>query len=165
LKAEADWEVYKIAATAAERLGCGTVRYLRMMKALAAGNLTPEAAEWIKSDKQYLESHFAHVDIRLRRNAKGDLQAVGRLLGAQAWNAFRRAHKELKAKGKLDDLLPAISYTIDGQAVPLGPSFAISSGVSVVNIDQKGDGSFQLQPKPGPFKYLRARDECPLESS
>jgi hypothetical protein len=162
LKAEADWEVYQIAATAAERLGCGTVRYLRMMKALASGNLTPVAAKSITAEKDWLENHFAHVDIHLRRNAKGDLQAEGQLLGAQAVNAFQRAQKELKEKGKFDDLLPAIPYTIDGQAVRLGPGFAISSGVSVVNIDQKGDSSFQLQSKPGRFNYLRTRDECPL---
>ena len=113
----------------------------------------------LTADKKEMELGWAHVDIRLRRKAKGDLRPVGGLpFAADKSKAIPRAQKELKEKGKFHDLLPANSYTIDGHNVSLGPDSAISR-VSVVNIDQKGDGSFQLQPKPGPWNYLRTSGE------
>jgi hypothetical protein len=162
LNAAVDWEFYFPAVGAAKDLGCGTVRYLRLIRALGA-NPPSEVARLLAADKKEMELGWAHVDIRLRRKATGDLQAVeGLPFAADKSKAIARAQKELKEKGKFDDLLPAIPYTIDGHAVPLGPDFAISRGVSVVNIDQKGDGAFQFQSKPGRFNYLRTPDECPL---
>jgi hypothetical protein len=156
-----DWEVYYLAAQAAGNLDCGTVRYLRLMKALGA-NPPPEKVQDITTEKQNMELGWAHVDIRLRRNAKGDLRPVGGLpFAGPGRDAILRAQKELKEKGKFHGLLPVLSYTIDGYKVPLGPESAISR-VSVVNIDQKGDGSFQLKSKPGAWNYARASDECPL---
>ena len=162
VRSEEDSEVYYLAAKAAGDMGCGTVRYLRLMKALGA-NPSQEMAATLTSEKQDMELGWAYADIRLRRNAKGDLQPVGGLpFAGHGRNAIERAQKELKEKGRFHNLLPAIAYTIDGHAVSLGPEFAIFRGVSVVDIDQKGDGSFQLRPKPGPWNYLRARDECPI---
>jgi hypothetical protein len=161
VRAGEDWVVYLLAAQAAGILGCGTVRYLRLMKALGAYP-PPEKVQDITAEKKDMELGWAHVDIRLRRNAKGDLRPVGGLpFAGPGRNAILRAQKELKEKGKFHNLLPANSYTIDGHNVSLGPDSAISR-VSVVNIDQKGDGSFQLQPKPGPWNYLRTSDECQL---
>ena len=160
LNVVADWEVYRLAAYAARALCCGTAYYLRLILALGA-NPPPDKVQEITDEKLSIERRWAHVDIRLRRKAKGDLQPVGGLpLDPSEARTIRRAQKELKEKGKFDDLLPAISYTIDGYPVSLGSGFAISSGVSVVNIDQKGDGSFQLKLKPGPWNYSRASDEC-----
>jgi hypothetical protein len=163
LKPAEDWEVYYVAAQAAGQLGCGMVRYLRLMKALGAN---PSPAQTLTSDKQNMELSWTHVDIRLRRNAKGDLQPAGGLpFAPDLSKAILRAQDELKASGKFGGLLPVRAYTIDGHAVSLGPEFAISRGVSVVNIDQKGDGSFQIQSKPGLYNYLRVSDECPLKSA
>lgn len=160
VRSEEDWEVYRLAAYAAGQLGCSTLRYLRFMKALGAKPPQAEAQQ-LTSEKQEMELNWTHVDIRLRRNAKGDLQ-VDMPFGIPERRAIERAQKELKKNGKFQGLLPAIAYTIDDHAVPLGPDHTISRGVSVVNIDQRGDGSIQLQSKPGPFKYLQARDECQL---
>jgi hypothetical protein len=170
LKAAADYEVYDLAEHAASYLGCGIARYLRTIKALEASTAPgthPAAFSRHTAAKQFMERTYAHVDIRLSRSARGDLQTDGSLPrglypGAYEMSTIKRAREELKATRKFDGLLPAVPYTIDGHTVPLGPGFAISSGVSVVNIDQKGDGSFQLQPKPGRWNYLRGSDECPL---
>ena len=156
-----DWEVYHLAAQAAGHLGCGTARYLRLMKALGA-NPPQEAAQVLTPEKQDMELRWTHVDIRLRRNAKCDLQPVGGLpFGGPGRSAILRAQNELKEKCKFHDLLPAVPYTIDGHNVSLGLDSAISR-VSVVNIDQKGDGSFQLKSKPGPWNHSRISGECPL---
>jgi hypothetical protein len=145
-----DWEVYSLAAQAAGQLGDGTARYLRLRRALAA-NPPPNAVRDLTSMKEDLEVNWAHVDIRFRGRATGELQPVGGLpFAGPEREAILRAQGELKASWKFQGLLPAISYLMDGHNIPLKDDLSISR-VSLVIIRQKSDGSFQLRSQAGPW--------------
>lgn len=98
-----------------------------------------------------IELGWAHVDIRLRARPAGDLQPTGGLpFAPDRSSAILKAQKELKASGKFEGLLPAISYDIDGHNIPLKDDLSISR-VSLIRIRQKSDGSFQIRSQAGPW--------------
>ena len=145
-----DWEVYTLAAQAALQLGDGSARYLRLRRALDA-NPPPEMVSNLRTEMKDIELGWAHVDIRLHARPAADLQAAGGLpFAPDRRRAILKAQNELKASGKFEGLLPAISYDIDGHNIPLKEDLSISR-VSLVNIRQKSDGSFQIRSQAGPW--------------
>ena len=151
-----DWEVYNLAAQAALQLGDGNARYLRLRRALDA-NPPPKDALDLRAAKEDMELGWAHVDIRLGARPAGDLQPTGGLpFAPDRSSAILKAQKELKASGKFEGLLPAISYHMDGHNIPLKEDLSISR-VSLVSIRQKSDGSFQIRSQAGPWNQRESK--------
>jgi hypothetical protein len=156
LKPAEDWEVYNLAAQAALQLGDGSARYLRLSRALDA-NPPPQIVPDLRTQKESMDLGWAHVDILLRARSVGDLQPAGGIpFAPDSRNAILRAQDKLKASGKFQGLLPAISYDIDGHNIPLTEDLSISR-VSLVTIRQKGDGSFQIRSQTGPWNLRESK--------
>lgn len=149
------WRIFQIAADAAVHLGDAAAWYKRLWTALAHfkrdnGPLEKsdlEARDLMNDQIWRLSNYWAQVSIHLARGADRFLEAKSFAVTYGAIQAIALAKKKLADEGKFNNLLPLGSYILSGQQILIKDEWAWSR-VWVVDLNQKQDGSFNIQPDP-----------------
>ncbi len=149
------WRIYQIAADAAVHLGDAGTWYKRLWTALDLfkrdnGPLEKrelEARDLMNGHIWRLGNYWVQVNIHLARGADRSLEPKTLAATYGAIQAIALAKKKLTDEGKFSNLLPLGSFVLSGQQILLKDEWAWSR-VWTVNLNQKKDGSFNIQLDP-----------------